>query len=353
MAARRYGAALAMLVTILSGCAVAGPAAVSNGRSTYNAVINRTEDEQILSMIVRQRYDETFGMLVVSGVTASLRVGATVGANAGIGPDRSFEGNLVPLSAQAVYEENPTISYVPLRGEQFLERMLAPISADQALLLSRMSTDGIEVLRFLVRRANGLVNPLYSSRPATEEFDRFVDLYARLREAGKLDIIQSAEGEFQMLFHDYTDEQSRDVDEMFRMLRVQPRREGTAPIMIPLRFFVGAPRADSVDFETPSALEVIDAAAAGVDVPGEHLAGGLARPLMATPQRELFTIHSSQTRPRGASVAVMHRGWWFFVDGRDSRSKQGFMILRTLIGMRLDAAAPGLGVPTLTVPVGR
>jgi hypothetical protein len=333
----------------LAGCAVVGPASISNGRSAYNAVINRT-DEQILSMIVHQRYDETFGMLVVSSVTASLRTSAKVGANAGVGPESSYAGNLVPLSAEAAYEENPTISYVPLRGEQFVERMLAPISAEQTLLLSRMSTDETEVLRFLVRRVNGLVNPLYSSRPAGNEFDRFLDLYARLREAGNLDIIKSRDGQFELLLHDYAEDQAKLVGELLRMVGVKP---GPAPpTTLPVRFFVGSPRADSIDIETPSALEVIEAAASGVEVPGDDLVKGLARPAATTARPDLITIHSSRDRPRDATVAVTHRGWWFFVDGRDNRSKQSFMILRTLIGMRLDASAPGQATPVLTVPVG-
>src|SRR5687767_9200773 len=105
MLARLSPLALASFGMLLCGCAVVGPASISNGRSAYNAVINRTEDEQVLSMIVHKRYDETFGMLVVSNVTASLRTSAKVGANAGVGPESGYAGNLVPLSAEATYEE--------------------------------------------------------------------------------------------------------------------------------------------------------------------------------------------------------------------------------------------------------
>jgi len=334
------------------GCAFVGSTSLSNGRSTYNAVINQTENEQILSTIISRRYDETFGMLAVASVTASLRVSATVGANVGIGSNSGYAGNLVPLSAGVAYEENPTISYVPLRGEQFIERMLAPVSAEQMLLLTRMSTSEVEVLRFLVRRANGLVNPAYSSRPAGEGFDRFVDLYAELRESGSLDIVQSGEGQFEVLLHDYADGGSRRVEELLRMLGVRADQEKGAPIRLPLRFLVGAPRADSLDLETPSALEVIEAAAEGVEVPEAHLSEGLARSV-AGADHELIAIRSSQREPDGALVAVKHKGWWFFVDGRDTRSKQAFMILRTLIGMRLDEVPPGPAVPVLTVPVSR
>ena len=79
----------------LGACNVVGPQAIVNGRATYNTVINQTEDEQILAMLVRQRYDETFGMLAVASVTASIRAATSVGANVGIGPSSNYETNLV------------------------------------------------------------------------------------------------------------------------------------------------------------------------------------------------------------------------------------------------------------------
>lgn len=355
-----YIAAVSAVAAVLSGCAAAGPAALRSGRSAYNAVINETEDEQILSMIVRTRYAETFDMLAVSNVTANLRIRVGIGANAGIGPRSNYAGNLTPLSGEAIYEENPTISYVPLRGERFLERMLAPVSAEQALLLGRMSGDDVEVPRLFIKRVNGLANPLYFSHPVDRRFDHFLDLYTVLRRKGVIDVVRSSDGEFALLFRDQMDPEAGAVDELLRILGIESTRQRTlpatrpttVPTTVPLRFFLGLRQPDSVDFETPSALEVIEAAASGVDVPADHAARGIAPPADRPGRGNLVAIHSSLTRPAGASVAVMHRGWWFFVDGTDSRSKRGFIILRTLIGMRLDAQAPGQGVPILTVPVG-
>ena len=344
---------LTAIALLLPGCAFPGSTSLSQGRATYNAVINETEDEQLLSMIVSRRYDETFGMLAVAGVTANLRIGATVGANLGFGNRSGYEGNLVPLSAGVAYEENPTISYVPLRGEQFVERMLAPVSAEQALLLNRMSSDEVEVLRLLVRRANGLVNPLFSSQRATEGFDHFIGLYAALRERGQLDIVGTGDGGFELLVHDYAAEESAEVAELLRTLGIRKGSDGGSAIRVPLRFEMGTRWTDGVDLETPSALEIIEAAAAGVRVPEKHLSRGFARPIMEPSPRDFLTIHSSRQRPDAASVAVKHHGWWFFVDRRDSRSKRVFMIVRTLVGMRLDDAAVAQSVPILTVPVGR
>jgi hypothetical protein len=341
---------------LLPGCASVGTSALSGGRGAYNEVINRTHDEQVLSLIVRKRYDETFGMLAVSSVTASMKFNVSIGANAGVGPRSGYEGNLVPLSAGAEYEENPTISYTPMRGEQFVERMLAPLSAEQTLLLSRMSTDRVEVLRFLIRRANGLTNPLYSSRPASDAFDRFVVAYAELRERGKLDVVGSETGavdggRLEMLIHDCTSDDAPVAREMLATLGLEaPPNLGSS--VFPLRFLVGSPRTRGVDLETASAMDVIEAAAAGVEVPPADLAAGVARDAHADRRNGLVTVHSSTTKPENAAVAVRHGERWFFIDARDAASKQGFIILRTLIGMRLDDSRPGQSVPVLTVPVG-
>lgn len=343
----------ALFALLLPGCAFVGSQSLSNGRGTYNEVINATEDEQVLSLIVSRRYDETFGMLAVSSVTASLRISATVGANVGIGADSGYAGNLVPFSAGAAYEENPTISYAPLRGETFVERLLAPVSADQTLLLNRMSTPSLEVLRLLLRRVNGLPNPLYSSRPAAAGFDRFIELHAQLRESGMLDFVRTGEGDFEVLLHDYAGEEAERVDELLGLLGLGTRAAPGAPIRIPLVFGVGARGADSIDFETPSALEVIEAVAMGVEVPEAHLSEGLAAPAESGAARAPIEIHSSRRRPGHASAAVRRDGWWFFVDARDTPSKQSFVIVRTLLGIRLDESIPGQSVPMLTVPVSR
>ena len=88
-------------------------------------------------------------------------------------------------------------------------------------------------------------------------------------------------------------------------------------------------------------------------MPEAHLTDGLARGSVKVGSSALLAIHSSRDRPSSALVAVKHRGWWFFVDARDARSKETFMILRTLIGLRLDEGTPAPPAPVLTIPVAR
>lgn len=167
-----------VLPTLLTGCNLVGPASLSNGRSVYNEVINRTADEQVLNMIVRIRYEETFGMLDVASVTANVKVRANASANAGIGPDASFQGNLVPLSAGFAYEENPTISYVPHGGTEYIRGLLSPLPLDTLVLFGRVAHDPGQFFRIVVRQVNGLHN----TPGASDDFDRLQESRSRYRD---------------------------------------------------------------------------------------------------------------------------------------------------------------------------
>lgn len=222
--------------------------------------------------------------------------------------------------------------------------------------MSRASTDEIEVLRLVVRRANGLGNPLYSHERPASGFERFIDLYVSLRERGVLDIVRSQQGEYEMLLHGFAGDDEQGVRELLTTLGIRIDLDSQRDqVLLPMTFLVGAPRTDGVDLETPSVLEVIRAASTGVEVPEEHVTAGIARP--PAPQgaedASIVTIRSSRGRPENAAVAVEHRGWWFSIDATDTQSKQSFMIIRTLIGMRLDQTVPSQQAPVLTVPVAR
>ncbi len=69
---RARNVVLVMATLGLCACATIGPQSITAGRGAYAEVINNTEDEQILNVLVRQRYDETFGMMSVASITANL-----------------------------------------------------------------------------------------------------------------------------------------------------------------------------------------------------------------------------------------------------------------------------------------
>src|SRR5438093_10466840 len=79
----------------------------------------------MVGLLVRLRYSDPIGLLMVSSVTAGLKFSAAAKGEAGFGPRANYAGNLVPFSAGIGYEDSPTISYTPVDGQAFLRRWLA------------------------------------------------------------------------------------------------------------------------------------------------------------------------------------------------------------------------------------
>jgi hypothetical protein len=143
---------LRTILGALCGCAVVGPTSISMGRADYNEAINKTDDAQMLMSIVRGRYGETFSLLAVTGVAANVRFGTNAGVNVGFGPDENFAGNLVPFSGGLAYEENPTITYAPVQGAQYVRQLLSPIPLDILLLLVRAMPEPGQIITLLVKK---------------------------------------------------------------------------------------------------------------------------------------------------------------------------------------------------------
>lgn len=94
----------------------------------------------LLSM-VKSRYGETSSLLAVSGVAANVHFSTNAGVQAGFGSCDNYEGNLVPFTGGVAYEENPTITYAPVQGEQYLRQLLSPIPLDLLILFLGNQTD--------------------------------------------------------------------------------------------------------------------------------------------------------------------------------------------------------------------
>jgi hypothetical protein len=342
----------ALLALLATACQSVGAEALVTGRAAYNEVITRSGDEQLLALIVRDRYDETFGLLQVSAVTAQVEVGASTDVNVPVGPLRNFAENLVPFAAGASYTETPTISYVPLAGEALMTRLVAPVSLAQALTLGRLVHVPGQAFRLMVRRVNGHANALRPGMPPSPGFERAATLLARLFEDGVADIVGEDDG-YLLLLHDADGTHREQVTALLEALGLSAFRADAPQLLIPVRAGVDVPAAgDAVVLETRSILDVLRLAGDALEVPEEHLQAGLAQPGSGTAQGAPLRIRSARERPAVASVAVRHRDWWFYVDATDTASKRGFVHLRALVDMGLDSAAEGPAAPVLTLPVG-
>ena len=356
------GSAMVILGAIfgmICGCAVVGPTSISMGRSDYNEAINKTEDEQLLMSIVRGRYGETFSLLAVTGVAANISFGTNAGVNIGFGPDENYAGNLVPFSGGLFYEENPTITYKLVQGEQHIRQLLSPIPLDMLLLFVRSLTEPDPILTLLVNRINDLRNPDFlptSSAEPDPRFIRFIELITELRKAGVAEWVLDSrkEVEFDVVISDYAPEYTQTVREYLDLLGLPMPTDESKNIILPVYFALKGRALGGIGISTRSTADLIEILKAAIELPQEHDSAGLTinYPPMGLAGKDIH-IRSSIDKPKTASLAVKYRGYWFYIDETDLPTKQFFRALRLFWSVSIANSADQMTAPVLTIPVSK
>jgi len=358
----RYVMLLALLATgaigTTPGCAVLGSQAIRSGRLSYNEAIAYTEAQQLLLNILRVRYAEPTTALAVASVTANATVHAETGINLGFGPKDSYSGNLVPFSGGFYYEENPTIAYLPVQGEDSIRRLMAPIPLDITVSLLRSPLLGAQFLSTLVSRINDLRNPDFLSAataPPDPRFHRLVDLVTSLHRHGHLFWVTRPKNDnaFAVVLSGYAPDHAAEVRELLRLLDVSQRTD-TDDIVLEVSLAVGESPSHGMAIMTRSVYDLTLVLAAATEVPKEDERTGRAAefPPIGIAGANLHVRHAAH-QPKDASVAVQFKDQWFYIADTDQSTKRHFQLLRSLwSAMLADTPAQTRAAPVLTIPIG-
>ncbi len=153
---------LLILFTMI-GCA--GPISLHKAVINYDETISRLERELLLINIARAHND------IPSHFTVTTRIAATFDFKANAG----FIGNIVEsLPGRNTYSfnlgtsvaENPTLSIIPIQGEEFTQRILTPMDESKFHFLTMQGTPIDMVMRIMARGIK------VQNRDGT--FDRFI-----------------------------------------------------------------------------------------------------------------------------------------------------------------------------------
>jgi hypothetical protein len=338
----------------MSACTWVGPESVRSGRPAYNDAILATDDAQLLQNIVRVRFADNVGFLAVSSILANVNVTAAGSVDVGVGPSANYLGNLVPFRGALSTEQNPTITYTPVSGDNFLRQFVSEIPLERAILIITSAPDRAQAWREIVRRVNNLDNPDFPEAPALvvdPRFEEVAHLAEILQRRGFLSWARLGGGQsgFAIVLHGYSRANSREVARLLELLDIpKPDREG-ADVVIPVQLAVGSPTPGAIVIETRSVFDLLRLAAARVEVP--EGARGAVRFATPGPAGQGIRIRSSATAPPDPRVATQYRGRWYYIDDEDDASKKWFNRMQLLVNAQLpDTAAAA--APLLTVPVG-
>lgn len=363
---KRAGTAVGLIAACLaaamalSSCTSFGAQALQANRKPYNVAIQSTNDEQMLLNLARLRYRDTPFFLQVTSVATQF----VFNPSAEVSGDLAESGpGKLGLKAGVAYEENPTITYSPLQGNEFVERLLSPIPVETVLLLFHTGWSIERILRVCVQRLNNVKNAPSASGPTptyVPEYEDFAKVAKAFRLLQRRDALiigyEQRDGERVLVMRIRGDAVSWPETRLIaRKLGLLEGRDRYT--VVPHRVTEGE---DRIGMETRSIMGVLFYLSQGVEVPAADEERGVVTVTRYEDGRafdwanvtgNLLRVRSQATRPAQAAVTVNYRGHWFYIDDADLQSKSTFALLAQLFA--LQAGKIERIQPLFTLPLGR
>ena len=346
---------LILLLAIMTACAKIGPDIIQASGNDYNIAIQRTIDEQLLLNLIRLKYHDTPFFLEVNSVSSQFKLNSEASISATLKEQQTPE--TVGLSGKLNFTEQPTVTYLPLHGNDFIQRLLKPISIDTIILLANSGWSIERILRLTVDNINGIPNapnaggPTPAIAPDFKEFQSVVKILRDLQTKNSMDFVYDSDKIASIIFH--TDNQL--VEKLREKLHLDNHKK--------LKFLNGKGvvnnKSDSVILSTRSFLGVMYYLSHSVDVPDKDKASGKVTITYDEYGNEfdwseltsnLFKVKSGADASNIA-ISTNYRNNWFYIDDSDLNSKTTFSLLMQLFS--LQSGKSESIAPLLTLPIGQ
>ena len=224
----RWNLAFLGTLIILGGCSQLGPKFIEGSRTDYNIVMGETESEQMLLNLVRLRYGDAPYFLEATALNTQFLFSPSAEA----GSTFDLNGNTTyAIKGKLAYEEKPTVTYSPLRGEDFVRQILSRISLETILLLDSSGWSTERVLRLCVENINGLDNasrasgPTPKDPPDIKEFNKAIELISSLESENALLVREKLKANQSSVYVISLSQDSRyqsRITELLKLLKIDP-----------------------------------------------------------------------------------------------------------------------------------
>lgn len=343
---------LIVLALGLTGCQSVGPKLLPGDHFNYNVAVAESSQQQLLLNLVRLRYSETPVFMKVSSVisqygrTASANVGA--GVNTGLGGD-----NTASIAGTGTWSDKPTITYIPVSGQEFSRNLLTPIPLKSLFQMMQSGWPVDLVIAVAIWSINDVVNEIARPsrrRQADPRLDEFFVVWSRLRTHGTLGIRNKVDSSDVILFfrEDASEESLEDISRFRELLTLD---ESISEYRV-IHALIPRNR-DEIAVLTGSIWDIMLNLAWKFDVPQEHIASGRTsetfrseRTYGIPPIRVQYS--KSKPDPELSFASFQAHGYWYFIDERDRESKRTFSFLELLLSLAVTNMADQSPVITIS-----
>lgn len=350
---------LGMIALVLgtSSCSNLGSVVLPPDRLAYNRSLSSSDEQQVLLNIVRLRYTDTPSFLSINNVVSQFSFGSNYSlnvANSSGPPALLGSGN-----AGFSYNEAPTITYTPMQGEDFINRLLTPVDLSVLYMLFRSGWSVHHVSRIVIQRFGHIDNASLSARavsgriPEYKSFLKLVSVFRHLQNANSVsirkDLIDNVFA-IRVTIRNYSilTAQERLILGQFGVTKHSPD----------LWLVTSTPTAkNQVYIETRTVIGLLYYLSKGVDVPECDIANKQVR-MTYYPDGKVFDWHvvtkdmirvrTSKTKPENAYVAITYRDSWFYIPETDFASKETLNLLAIIMGIYQTKVQSSLPVFTIS-----
>lgn len=314
----------------LTGCKSLGPQDIESKRTEFNEAIQRTDLQQVLLNIVRQRFSDPVMFLEITAISSSMT--RTSNANLGamltsLGPNTSSGGIGGALT------ESPMIFYAPNSGERFVRQILTPVDLKTISLLLQSGWSVERVLLIAVESIGDLNN---TTAPHVE----FASVARQLRVLQRKNLLAFAverddtNGDRLLIIPKLGAHNEAAYLDVCRLLNQKP--DGN-PIRLQLGIGNSLAGLPATAIVTRSLYSSFYFLGNGVNLPARDLADrrGQERELAGTvfdpAQGPLFEVKNSHDEPKSAAVKIKYRNNWYFIQESDQDSRTTLALISMLL----------------------
>ncbi len=325
----------------------------------------------MLLNIVRSRYLEVPVFLTVSSVLTQYVYNASVGVSGAL--NLGFDGSdTAGGHANLGYSETPTITYLPIEGQEFAAQMLSNIPSEILFAAAQAGWSFDILMRIGIQRIGVVENMSFkeiSSRGKNKSktwyaneikklkhFKRMIELIFILNDREVIEVQQIEEEGKKESYLIIAEEVPEDLHQLLGEMREILGLSNRNRYRITDR--VTNISDDEITVKTRSIMAMMDFMARGVEVPLEHLKEGRVIDYgLQNSKNEVakdlipFKMRSSKKRPEDVFAAMRYGDFWYYVDHADITSKRALNLIIELF--RLQAPTPAGAAPILTLPTGR
>jgi hypothetical protein len=269
------------------------------------------------------------------------------------------------------FSERPTITYLPVEGQEFSAHLLSDIPTDLIFAAAQAGWPVDVFMRIGIQRLGAVENMSFGELPASGYIDSKTQFAADFKKLKKFERM------VQLIFilsdREVIEVQEAEEDgktERYLMI-AEKIPEELRPMLSELRQLIGLTnrnrfritdrvtniKDDEISIQTRSVMAMMEFMARGVEVPVAHLKDGwvidyglqnsdgeVAKGLIP------FRMRSSKNRPANVFAAVRFRDHWYYIDHADITSKRALSLMIVLF--RLQAPTPSGAAPILALPTG-